>query len=115
MESVNILLIAVLVLLCIGFICMYIIFIKFVREILIELANKIKSIDKKIDYIYEKSDIIHDNSLSCINLMRELNKTIYSIYDNHIKVIENYTKYCATSIARKHKDNNKRKINTKQQ
>lgn len=108
MESVNILLIAVLVLLCIGFICMYIIFIKFVKEILIELANKIKSIDKKIDYIDTKLNLTD-------NKMQELNKTIYEIYDGHIKVIENYTKYCATSIARKHKDNNKHKTNTKQQ
>ena len=108
MESVNILLIAVLVLLCIGFICMYIIFIKFIKEILIELANKIKSIDKKIDYIDTKLNLAD-------NKMQELNKTIYEIYDGHIKVIENYTKYCATSIARKHKDNNKRKTNTKQQ
>ena len=107
MESVNILLIAVLVLLCIGFICMYIIFIKFVREILIEIANKIKSIDGKIDYIYTKLNLVD-------NKIQELNKIIYSIYDNHIKVIENYTKYCATSIARKHKSN-KNKTNTKQQ
>lgn len=108
MESVNILLIAVLVLLCIGFICMYIIFIKFVKEVLIELANKIKSIDKKIDYIDTKLNLAD-------NKIQELNKTIYEIYDGHIKVIENYTKYCATSIARKHKDNNKHKTNTKQQ
>jgi hypothetical protein len=114
MESVNILLIAILVLLCIGFICMYIISIKFVREILIELANKIKSIDNKIDFIDNRLDIILNNSLSCINRIQELDKTIYSIYDNHIKVIENYTKYCATSIARKHKSN-KNKTNTKQQ
>ena len=107
MESVNILLIAVLVLLCIGFICMYIIFIKFVKEVLIELANKIKSIDKKIDYIDTKLNLTD-------NKMQELNKTIYEIYDDHIKVIENYTKYCATSIARKHKSN-KNKTNTKQQ
>ena len=46
--------------------------------------------------------------------MQELNKTIYEIYDNHIKVIENNTKYCATSIAKKHKSN-KNKTNTKQQ
>ena len=108
MESVNILLIAVLVLLCIGFICMYIIFIKFVREVLIELANKTKSINDKINYINTKINLAD-------NKMQELNKTIYEIYDGHIKVIENYTKYCATSIARKHKDNNKRKTNTKQQ
>ena len=108
METFNILLIAVLVLLCIGFICMYIIFIKFVREVLIEHANKIKSIDKKIDYIDTKLNLTD-------NKMQELNKTIYEIYDGHIKVIENYTKYCATSIARKHKDNNKHKTNTKQQ
>ena len=108
MESVNILLIAVLVLLCIGFVCMYIIFIKFVREILIELANKIKSIDDKIDYIDTKLNLAD-------NKIQELNKTIYEIYDGHIKVIENYTKYCATSIARKHKDNSKHKTNTKQQ
>ena len=107
MESVNILLIAVLVLLCIGFICMYIIFIKFVREILIEIANKIKSIDGKIDYIDTKLNLVD-------NKIQELNKIIYSIYYNHIKVIENYTKYCATSIAKKHKSN-KNKTNTKQQ
>ena len=107
MESVNILLIAVLVLLCIGFICMYIIFIKFVREVLIELANKIKSINDKINYINTKINLAD-------NKMQELNKTIYEIYDGHIKVIENYTKYCATSIARKHKSN-KNKTNTKQQ
>lgn len=108
MESVNILLIAVLILLCIGFVCMYIIFIKFVREVLIELANKTKSIDGKIDYIDTKLNLAD-------NKIQELNKTIYEIYDGHIKVIENYTKYCATSIARKHKDNNKHKTNTKQQ
>ena len=108
MELVNILLIAALILLCIGFVCMYIIFIKFVREVLIELANKTKSIDGKIDYIDTKLNLAD-------NKIQELNKTIYEIYDGHIKVIENYTKYCATSIARKHKDNNKRKTNTKQQ
>lgn len=108
MESVNILLIAVLVLLCIGFVCMYIIFIKFVKDELTKIINKIYFIDDKLK-------LILDNSLTCINQTQELNKIIYSIYDNHIKVIENYTKYCATSIARKHKDNNKRKINTKQQ
>ena len=86
---------------------MYIIFIKFIREILIEIANKIKSIDGKIDYIYTKLNLVD-------NKIQELNKIIYSIYDNHIKVIENYTKYCATSIARKHKSN-KNKTNTKQQ
>ena len=107
MESVNILLIAVLVLLCIGFICMYIVFIKFVREVLIELTNKTKSIDGKIDYIDTKLNLAD-------NKVQELNKTIYEIYDSHIKVIENYTKYCATSIARKHKSN-KNKTNTKQQ
>ena len=48
------------------------------------------------------------------NQIQELNKAIYSLYDDHIKVIENYTKYCATSIARKHKSN-KNKTNTKQQ
>ena len=107
MESIDIFLIAVLVLLCIGFICMYIIFIKFIRDILIEIANKIKSIDGKIDYIDTKLNLVD-------NKIQELNKIIYSIYDNHIKVIENYTKYCATSIARKHKSN-KNKTNTKQQ
>lgn len=107
MESVNILLIAILVLLCIGFVCMYIIFIKFVREVLIELANKTKSIDGKIDYIDTKLNLAD-------NKIQELNKAIYSLYDDHIKVIENYTKYCATSIARKHKSN-KNKTNTKQQ
>ena len=107
MELVNILLIVVLVLLCIGFICMYIFFIKFVKDELTKIINKIYFID-------DKSKLILDNSLTCINRMQELNKTIYSIYDNHIKVIENYTKYCATSIARKHKSN-KHKTNTKQQ
>lgn len=107
MELVNILLIAVLVLLCIGFICMYIIFIKLIREVLTKINHK-------TEFIYDKLNIIHNSSLSCINRMQELNKTIYEIYDNHIKVIENYTKYCATSIARKHKDNNKHKTNTKQ-
>lgn len=108
MELINILLIAVLVLLCIGFICMYIIFIKFVKDELTKIINKIYFID-------DKSKLIFNNTTTCINQMQELNKIIYSIYDNHIKVIENYTKYCATSIARKHKDNNKRKTNTKQQ
>lgn len=108
MELTNILLIAILVLLCIGFICMYIIFIKFVKDELTKIINKIYFID-------DKSKLILDNTITCINQMQELNKTIYSIYDNHIKVIENYTKYCATSIARKHKDNNKRKTNAKQQ
>ena len=107
MESVNILLIAVLVLLCIGFVCMYIIFIKFVKDELTKIINKIYFID-------DKSKLILDNTITCINQMQELNKTIYEIYDGHIKVIENYTKYCATSIARKHKSN-KNKTNTKQQ
>ncbi len=108
MKLVNILLITALILLCIGFVCMYIIFIKFVRDVLIELANKTKSIDKKIDYIDTKLNLAD-------NKIQELNKTIYEICDGHIKVIENYTKYCATSIARKYKDNNKHKTNTKQQ
>ena len=86
---------------------MYIIFIKFVKDELTKIMNKIYFID-------DKSKLILDNSLTCINQMQELNKIIYSIYDNHIKVIENYTKYCATSIARKHKSN-KNKTNTKQQ
>lgn len=107
MELTNILLIAILVLLCIGFVCMYIFFIKFVKDELTKIINKIYFID-------DKSKLILDNSLTCINQMQELNKIIYSIYDNHIKVIENYTKYCATSIARKHKSN-KNKTNTKQQ
>lgn len=107
MELTNILLIAILVLLCIGFICMYIIFIKFAKDEFTKIINKIYFID-------DKSKLILDNSLTCINQMQELNKIIYSIYDNHIKVIENYTKYCATSIARKHKSN-KNKTNTKQQ
>lgn len=114
MESVNILLIAILVLLCIGFICMYIIFIKFIKGILIEFANKIKSIDEKIDFIDTRLNLIDNNSLSCTHQMEKLNEIIYDIYDNHIKIIENYTKYCATSIARKHKSN-KNKTNTKQQ
>lgn len=105
MKLTDILLIAILVLLCIGFICMYIIFIKFVKDALIELTNKTKSIDGKIDYIDTKLNLAD-------NKMQELNKTIYEIYDGHIKVIENYTKYCATSIARKHKSN-KNKTNTK--
>ena len=107
MESVNILLIAVLVLLCIGFVCMYIIFIKFVKDELTKIINKIYFID-------DKSKLILDNTITCINQMQELNKIIYEIYDSHIKVIENYTKYCATSIARKHKSN-KHKTNTKHQ
>lgn len=107
MESVNILLIAVLVLLCIGFVCMYIIFIKFVKDELTKIINKIYFID-------DKSKLILDNTITCINQTQELNKIIYEIYDSHIKVIENYTKYCATSIARKHKSN-KNKTNTKQQ
>ena len=105
MELTNILLIAILVLLCIGFVCMYIFFIKFVKDELTKIMNKIYFID-------DKSKLILDNSLTCINQIQELNKIIYSIYDNHIKVIENYTKYCATSIARKHKSN-KNKTNTK--
>lgn len=108
MESVNILLIVIIVLLCIGFICMYIIFIKFVKDELTKINNKIYYIDDKL------SIILNNNSIHT-NRMQELNKAIYSLYDDHIKVIENYTKYCATSIARKHKDNNKRKTNTKQQ
>ena len=107
MELTDILLIAILVLLCIGFICMYIIFIKFAKDEFTKIINKIYFID-------DKSKLILDNSLTCINQMQELNKIIYSIYDNHIKVIENYTKYCATSIARKHKSN-KTKTNIKQQ
>ena len=107
MELTNILLIAILVLLCIGFICMYIIFIKFVKDKLTKIINKIYFID-------DKSKLILNNSLTCTNKIQELNKIVYSIYDNHIKVIENYTKYCATSIARKHKSN-KNKTNTKQQ
>lgn len=107
MESVNILLIAILVLLCIGFVCMYIILIKLIREVLTKINNK-------TEFINDKLNIIFNHSLTCINRIQELNKTIYEIYDNHIKVIENYTKYCATNIARKHKSN-KNKTNTKQQ
>lgn len=107
MESVNILLIAILVLLCIGFICMYIIFIKFAK-------NEFAKIDNKIYYIDDKLSLILNNYSIHTNQIQELNKTIYEIYDNHIKVIENYTKYCATSIARKNKSN-KHKTNTKQQ
>ena len=107
MELVNILLITALILLCIGFVCMYIIFIKFVKDELTKIINKIYFID-------DKSKLILDNTINCINQMQELNKIIYSIYDNHIKAIENYTKYCATSIAKKHKSN-KNKTNTKQQ
>lgn len=107
MELTNILLIIILVLLCIGFICMYIVFIKFAK-------NEFTKINNKIYYIDDKLNLILNNGLTCTNQIQELNKTIYSIYDNHIKVIENYTKYCATSIARKHKSN-KHKTNTKQQ
>ena len=107
MELTDILLIAILVLLCIGFICMYAIFIKFAK-------NEFTKINNKIHYIDDKSNLILNNGLTCTNQIQELNKIIYSIDDNHIKVIENYTKYCATSIARKNK-NNKHKTNTKQQ
>lgn len=107
MESIDILLIAILVLLCIGFICMYIIFIKFAK-------NEFAKINNKIYYIDDKLSLILNNGLTYNNQIQELNKAIYSIYDNHIKVIENYTKYCATNIARKHKSN-KHKTNTKQQ
>ena len=107
MESTNILLIVILVLLCIGFICMYVIFIKFAK-------NEFTRINNKIHYIDDKSNLILNNGLTYNNQIQELNKAIYSIYDNHIKVIENYTKYCATSIARKNKSN-KHKTNTKQQ
>lgn len=114
MELTDILLIVILASLCVGFACMYIIFIKFIRYILIKITNKIKYIDDKVDFIDSQTNLIHNNSLSCINRIQELNKIIYEIYDSHIKVIENYTKYCATSIARKHKSN-KHKTNTKQQ
>ena len=107
MELTNILLIAILVLLCIGFICMYIVFIKFAK-------NEFAKINNKIHYIDDKLNLILNNGLTCTNQIQELNKIVCSIYDNHIKVIENYTKYCATSIARKHKSN-KNKTNTKQQ
>ena len=107
MELTNILLIIILVLLCIGFVCMYIVFIKFAK-------NEFTKINNKIHYIDDKLNLILNNGLTCTNQIQELNKTIYEIYDGHIKVIENYTKYCATSIARKHK-NNKNKTNTKQQ
>lgn len=107
MESVNILLIAILVLLCIGFICIYIIFIKFAKNEFAKINNKIYYIDDKLSLILN-NDSIHTNQI------QELNKAIYSLYDDHIKVIENYTKYCATSIARKNKSN-KHKTNTKQQ
>ena len=86
---------------------MYIIFIKFAKNEFAKTNNKIYYIDDKLSLILN-NDSIHTNQI------QELNKTIYSIYDNHIKVIENYTKYCATSIARKHKSN-KNKTNTKQQ
>ena len=75
MELVNILLITILILLCIGFVCMYIIFIKFVREVLIELANKTKSIDDKINYIDTKLNLAD-------NKIQELNKTIYEYIGN---------------------------------
>ena len=107
MELTNILLIVILVLLCIGFICMYIVFIKFAKNEFIKINNK-------IHYIDDKLNLILNNGLTYTNQIQELNKAIYSLYDDHIKVIENYTKYCATSIARKHK-NNKHKTNTKQQ
>ena len=105
MKLTDILLIAILVLLCIGFVCMYIIFIKFAK-------NEFAKIDNKIHYIDDKSNLILNNGLTYTNQIQELNKAIYSLYDDHIKVIENYTKYCATSIARKHKSN-KNKTNTK--
>lgn len=107
MELTDILLIAILVLLCIGFVCMYIIFIKFAK-------NEFAKIDNKIYYIDDKLSLILNNDSIHTNQIQELNKAIYSLYDDHIKVIENYTKYCATSIARKHKGN-KNKTNTKQQ
>lgn len=107
MELTDILLIVILVLLCIGFICMYIVFIKFAK-------NEFAKIDNKIYYIDDKLSLILNNDSIHTNQIQELNKAIYSLYDDHIKVIENYTKYCATSIARKHK-NNKNKTNTKQQ
>lgn len=107
MELTNILLITIIVLLCIGFICMYVIFIKFAKNEFTKINNKIYYIDDKLSLILN-NDSIHTNQI------QELNKTIYEIYDGHIKVIENYTKYCATSIARKHKSN-KHKTNTKQQ
>lgn len=107
MELTNILLIVILVLLCIGFICMYIVFIKFAK-------NEFTKINNKIHYIDDKLNLILNNGLTCTNQIQELNKAIYSLYDDHIKVIENYTKYCATSIAKKHKSN-KHKTNTKQQ
>lgn len=107
MELTDILLIVILVLLCIGFICMYIIFIKFAK-------NEFTKIDNKIYYIDDKLSLILNNDSIHTNQIQELNKAIYSLYDDHIKVIENYTKYCATSIARKHKSN-KNKTNTKQQ
>lgn len=106
MELTDILLIVILASLCVGFVCMYIILIKLIREVLTKINNK-------TEFINDKLNIILNHSLTCINRMQELNKTIYEIYDNHIKVIENYTKYCATSIARKHKSN-KNKTNTKQ-
>lgn len=107
MESIKILLIIILVLLCIGFVCMYIIFIKFAK-------NEFAKIDNKIYYIDDKLSLILNNYSIHTNQIQELNKAIYSLYDDHIKVIENYTKYCATSIAKKHKSN-KYKTNTKQQ
>lgn len=107
MELTDILLIVILASLCVGFACMYIILIKLIREVLTKINNK-------TEFINDKLNIIFNHSLTCINRMQELNKTIYEIYDNHIKVIENYTKYCATSIARKNKSN-KHKTNTKQQ
>ena len=107
MELTDILLIVILVLLCIGFICMYIIFIKFAK-------NEFAKINNKIHYIDDKLSLILNNGLTYNNQIKELNKIIYEIYDSHIKVIENYTKYCATSIAKKHKSN-KHKTNTKQQ
>lgn len=110
MELTDILLIVILAFLCI----MFAIFIKIIRETFIEIANKIKSIEDKIDCIDYHSNLILNDTTTCINKMQELNKTIYEIYDSHIKIIENYTKYCATSIARKHKSN-KNKTNTKQQ
>ena len=51
MELTNILLIAILVLLCIGFICMYIVFIKFAKNEFTKINNKIHNIDDKLNLI----------------------------------------------------------------
>ena len=80
-----------------------------------EKISKIKALELRLACTINDEVNRFSDELNLVdNKIQELNKIIYSIYDNHIKVIENYTKYCATSIARKHKSN-KNKTNTKQQ